>query len=197
MGWFVLGELYLHGLITQTAFTADASIELSLFFPFIVFSYLLAKKNKLKNIVNDLGLSRKSLTLKNILIGIFLFGLILLSEFLIGLFTTVTGIQLPTNVSAVLAGMPIYFLVFTFLIAPIDEEILFRGFLVPRLGIVESALLFALPHLLTYASWSEFVAAFVFGILAGYFFKKQKSLYITILAHLLVNFLTIAAMMLL
>ena len=197
IGWFVLGELYMHGYITQNAFAADASIELSLFFPFIVFSYLLAKGKKLKGIVNDLGLSRKSLNLKSILIGVLLFALILVAEFLIGLISTVTGIQLPTNVSAVLSGMPIYFLVFTFLIAPIDEEILFRGFLVPRLGIAESALLFALPHLLTYASWSEFIAAFVFGLLAGYFFRKNKSLYTTIFAHMLVNALTIASMALL
>ncbi len=220
VGWFVLSELYSHGYITPNAFAADASIELSLFFPFIVFSYLLAKGEKLKNIVKDLGLSRKKLTAKNLLIGVLLFGLILLIEFLIGLFTTVTGIQLPTNVSTVLAGMPIYFLVFTFLIAPIDEEILFRGFLVPKLtamadnlffaathresraisegiGITSSALLFALPHLLTYASWSEFAAAFAFGIIAGYFFNRYKSLYTTISAHMLVNFLTIASMSLL
>ena len=77
--------------------------------------------------------------------------------------------------------------------APIDEEILFRGFLVPRVGIVVSALLFAVPHLLTYASLSEFAAAFIFGLLAGYFFRRYKSLYPTILAHALVNLFTILA----
>ena len=197
VGWFLLWDLAAHGYITQNAFAADASIELSLFFPLIVFSYLLAKGNKLTKIIKDLGLSRKSLTLKNFLFGALLFGLILLSEFIIGEFTALTGIQLPTNVNIVLTGMPIYFLVFTFLIAPIDEEILFRGFLVPRVGIAGSAILFALPHLLTFASWSEFIAALVFGLLAGYFFKRYKSLYTTIFAHVFVNFLTIALMFLL
>ena len=192
IGWFVLAELYAHGYITQNALNADSSIELSLFFPFIVFSYLLSRGIRLKKIIKDLGLSRNRITVKNILVGVLLFGLILLSEFLVGLFSTTTGIQLPTNVDKVLFGMPLYFLLFTFLIAPIDEEVLFRGFLVPRFGIIPSAMLFALPHLLTYASWSEFAAAFAFGLLAGYFFKRYKSLYTTIFAHSLVNFLTIA-----
>lgn len=188
----VLAELYMNGHITATILDADASIAMSLFFPFVVFSYLLAKGQRLKDIVKGLGLSKDRISVRNILIGILLFAMVLLTGFLITAFSIVTGIPLPTNVSNVLGGMPLYFFVFTFLIAPIDEEVLFRGFLVPRVGVIASALLFAAPHLLTYASVSEFVVAFAFGLLAGYFFKRHKSLYSTVLAHMLVNLLSVA-----
>jgi hypothetical protein len=192
---FFMIALYNRGLVSQTAVYADATIDLSLLFPFAVFSYLLMKGERLKTIIDGLGLSRNKLNYRSILLGLALFALIVLMEFLIGLFSQATGVQLPTNVAAVLNGMPIYFLVFTFVIAPIDEEILFRGFLVPRIGIIASALLFAVLHL-TYLSVSQFVAAFVFGLLAGYFLKRNKSLYSTVLAHALVNLLTIAIMLL-
>jgi membrane protease YdiL (CAAX protease family) len=203
---FFMIFLYDKGAMSQMAVYADSTIDLSLLFPFAVFSYLLMKGDNLKNIIKGLGLSKDRFNVRSLAIGVGLFTIILMVELLIGLFSQATGVQLPTNVSEVLDGMPVYFLVFTFLIAPIDEEILFRGFLVPRTdiayggrvlvsGIITSALLFAVLHL-TYLSVSQFVAAFVFGLLAGYVLKKNKSLYSTILAHALVNFLTIAIMFL-
>ncbi|MGC8730310.1 MAG: CPBP family intramembrane glutamic endopeptidase [Candidatus Micrarchaeia archaeon] len=92
--------------------------------------------------------------------------------------------------------MPVYFLIFSFIIAPFTEEILFRGFLVPRLGIILSAIIFAVPHFISYLSISEFVAAFLFGLAAGYAYKKTGSLYVSILAHMLVNFLAILSIFL-
>ena len=83
------------------------------------------------------------------------------------------------------------FLLFSFLVAPINEEILFRGFMVPRIGILASAVLFSVPHLLSYSSVSELIAAFIFGIAAGYAFKKTGSLYPSIIAHALVNLISI------
>ncbi|MGC8495937.1 MAG: CPBP family intramembrane glutamic endopeptidase [Candidatus Micrarchaeia archaeon] len=174
---------------------ANNTIYLSLLFPSIVFSYLLFKGKQISSIISELGLSRKAFTARNILIGISLFFAIILLSIAMGLFSEVTSIPLPTNVTALLGGMPLYLLVFSFLIAPIDEEILFRGFLVPRIGIIASALLFALLHF-SYSSISEVVAALVFGLLAGYVFKRTKSLYASITGHILVNMLTIIAMLL-
>ncbi len=210
------GFLYNNSSINFSTLEAYSSIALSLFFPFMVFSYLLLRGNSLKWIVNDLGLSKDRFTLKVIGIGILLFLSVLIFEVAISLFSLATNIQLPTNVQNLLAGTPIYFLVFTFLIAPIDEEILFRGFLVPRCGaifrgitatvgikirdpmipwsgIIISAAIFAILHL-SYWSASEFAAAFFFGIMAGYVFTKTKSLYPSILAHMIVNLITVTSL---
>jgi len=170
--------------------TANSTIYLSLLFPSAVFSYLLMKRKPLHLIISELGLSRSKLTIRNLGIGVALFASILLLSFGLGIFSEITNIQLPTNVQQLLGGMPLYLLLFSFIIAPIDEEILFRGFLVPRIGIIASALFFALLHF-SYSSVSEFIAALIFGLLAGYVFKRTGSLYASITGHMLVNMLTI------
>jgi uncharacterized protein len=194
--FLIVYSLYLYylNIITMPLAEALSSAALSLFFPFLVFSYLLAKGKNLRMITQELGLTRDKLTLKNLLIGLILFFAIIAFTVALSLFSAATNIPLPTNVSTLLSGTPLWFLIFTFLIAPINEEILFRGFLVPRVGIILSAIIFAILHL-SYLSISEFLAAFVFGLLAGYVFKKRRSLYSTILAHALVNFLTIISLL--
>jgi uncharacterized protein len=184
---------YSIGIISSTTFEAYSSILLELFFPAIVFSYMFGRGKGLGQIISELGLSKQGATLKAILIGILLFGAILLLSVLISVFSTVTNIPLPTNVQQVLAGTPLYFLLFAALVAPICEEILFRGFLVPRIGIILSAIIFAVLHL-SYLSISEFAAALIFGLLAGYVFKRTKSLYPSIIAHILVNLLAVSSL---
>lgn len=193
---FLFPYLYLAGIISINAANADATIGLSLFFPLVVFSYLLAKGRTLKEIVKELGLSREALNRHALMIGVLVFVAILLLEFGISAFQQVTNIKLPTNVAQVFAGLPAYIFAFAVVVAPFDEEVLFRGFLVPRIGIILSALIFGFLHFLSYASISEFVAAFVFGLLAGYAFRKTKSLYSTILPHMLVNVLGVLALLL-
>ena len=176
-------------------YAANSTIALSFFFPLIVFSYLLAKGNRLMPIIRSLGLSRDKITLHNIGLGIVVFMAILALEFGMSIFEQVTHVSLPTNVNIVFSGMPLYLYLFTFIVAPFDEETLFRGFLVPRIGIIGSSLIFAILHF-GYGSISELIAAFIFGLIAGYAFKKTRSLYVSILGHALVNFLTIALLLL-
>ncbi len=185
--------LYNLNLISQPSFETYSSIAFSFFLSSIVVSYLLFRGNTIKQSVSKLGLSRDKLTFKMISIGISIFFGIVLFSLVLSAFSTATNIQLPTNVQQVLGGTPVYFLVFTFLVAPINEEIFFRGLLVPRIGIIASAIVFALPHLISYASVSELAAALFFGLLAGYVFKKTKSLYPSIVAHMIVNFITITS----
>jgi uncharacterized protein len=185
--------LYSNNILTGPNLEANSSIALSFMFPLIAMSYLLIKGNDLKQIIAMLGLSKDKISLYVIAIGICVFFAVVLFDFGVSLFSAATSIQLPTNVQSVLAGTPWYFLIFTFLVAPINEEIFFRGFLVPRIGIIISAIIFAVLHL-SYLSISEFVAAFFFGLLAGYVFKKTKSLYASIIAHMIVNFVTIVSL---
>lgn len=191
----LLGWLYSHGIVSAIDLEADSTIVLSLLFPSITFSYMLYKGKSLSEVISDLNLNLHAFTLRALAVGVLLFLAILLLEFGLSAFQTVTHIPLPTNVQALLQGMPLYFIVFSVLVAPIDEEILFRGFLVPRIGIVWSALIFSLFHI-SYLSISEFVAAFIFGLIAGYAFKKTKSLYTTIIGHALVNLLTVLVLFL-
>ncbi len=189
--FFVLPYLYEIGIIGMPALLAQDTITLSLSFPMIAFSYLLAKGRTLKAAVGELGLSRRKLTMRYVALGVVLFIVFFIMQIGVGVFSAVTGIQINSNVSTTLAGLPLYFYFFTFLVAPINEEILFRGFMVPRFGIVISALIFGALHYLSYYSWIEFVAAFAFGLAAGYVFKKTESLYPSIVGHVLFDFVNI------
>jgi membrane protease YdiL (CAAX protease family) len=134
-------------------------------------------------------------------IGLILFIAIVILGLVISVISTITNVPLPTNVQSILGGTPLYFLIFTAVIAPINEEIFFRGFLVSKLGkmfgmasgILLAGLIFAVLHL-SYLSVSEFVAALVFGLIAGYAFVKTKSLYPSIVGHMLVNLVTITSL---
>ncbi len=193
---FFFPYLYAEGIIGINVANADSSIGLSFFFPLVVFAYLMAKGKNLKQIIIELGLSRRAMNRKALAYGITVFLAILLLELGLGAFQAATHISLPTNVRQLLGGLPAYFFAFAVIVAPIDEEILFRGFLVPRIGIILSALIFGILHFLSYASISEFIAAFVFGLIAGYAFKRTRSLYSTIIPHILVNVLGILALLL-
>jgi len=185
--------LYSNSVLTGPNLEANSSIVLSFMFPSVAISYLLIKGKNVSEIFQGFGLSRDKLTLYAIAIGIAVFFAVILFDVGVSLFSAATNIQLPTNVQTVLAGTPAYFLIFTFLIAPINEEIFFRGFLVPRIGIILSAIIFAILHL-SYLSVSEFAAAFFFGLIAGYVYKKTKSLYPSIVAHMIVNCVTIVSL---
>ncbi|MDE1833325.1 MAG: CPBP family intramembrane metalloprotease [Candidatus Micrarchaeota archaeon] len=185
---------YSYGGVSQQFAEANLSITTSLFFPSIVFSYLLYRKRTPGQIIGELGLSARGLTIRNLAIGVLIFLSILALAVAFGLISQDTGIQLPTNVGTLLSGMPLYFLVFASVVAPFNEEILFRGFLVGRIGVILSALLFAAPHYVGYSSVSEFAAALVFGLIAGLVFKRTKSLYPSILAHVLINVLAVISL---
>lgn len=188
---FLFGYLYTYGLISLTSYEALATLSLSISFPLLVISYMVYRCGSFRQVFRDLGLGRDRLTLKNVMIGIMLFLAIILLEIGLYAFQEITHIQLPTNVAEIYSGFPAWFFILTFTLVPIDEEILFRGFLVPRIGIVLAALIFAVLHL-SYLSISEFVAALVYALLAGYVFKRTNSLYTTIIAHALVNALAVS-----
>lgn len=86
-----------------------------------------------------------------------------------------------------------YLIVFgTALVAPLTEELMFRGFLQQavrnftgswHIGIFVAALLFALIHF----NWAGFIPRFLLGVLLGYFAYWGKSLWPAIVAHGLFN----------
>ncbi len=82
-------------------------------------------------------------------------------------------------------------LILAVLVAPITEELLFRGLILRgflrhysvRMAIIASALLFAAFHL---NPW-QFVGAFALGILFAWIFVRTRSLVLPILGHALTN----------
>lgn len=185
------------GILQQTDFTVYASIAQSMLFSTVVIAYLLARGRNPGQIAADLGLSKRQLTKRPMLVlslALFLLLAVIALEFMLAIFQLATGISLPTNVQQLFSGLPLYFLIFAVVVAPINEEILFRGFLVPRAGIVISALLFAGLHYLSYNSIAEFLAALVFGLLAGYVRKRYNSIYPSIIAHMAVNLIGLIAL---
>jgi membrane protease YdiL (CAAX protease family) len=167
-----------------------STLALSFLFSSMVVSYLLMKRRSLRGIIGELGLSMDRLTPINLLYGVAMFLSYLAMILIIAAASSLLGLNLSSNVAQTLHGFPLYALAFAALIAPINEEILFRGFMVPRIGIVLSALVFSLFHL-SYGSWIEFGATLWFGLVAGYAFKRTRSLYPSILTHMLVNTLTV------
>lgn len=185
-----------NSLIALGEANADASILVSLLFPSSAIAYMLASGKTLRSIIGSLGLSKKGLTIRNVGIGLLLFAFIAGLELAAPAISAVTGISFPTNVGQALAGFPLYFFIFSFTATPIDEELLFRGFLVPRAGMLISALLFAALHYISYFSIAEFAAALLFGLASAYALKRTKSLYPSIIGHALVNLLGVAAILL-
>lgn len=176
-----------------SAAAVDFAICFSLLLSFAVVSYLLHKGRKPKAIIRELGLSRKALTWQAlgwtvlILLGYlaFVFG--------VGIISAVIGIQTETNVQQTVGWFPIWALAFASFIAPLNEEIAFRGFLTPRIGIIASAIIFALFHF-GYMSYIEIAGALWFGLMAGYVFKKTRSLYPSLIMHIAVNALTLSTL---
>lgn len=90
----------------------------------------------------------------------------------------------------------------TFFIAfvtPLGEEFLFRGVVAsallrygPLLGVVGSALIFALFHGINLV----FPAAFVTGLIAGEIFRRSGSIWPAVIVHVMVNLPTIPVMVL-
>lgn len=92
------------------------------------------------------------------------------------------------------SDLPWYVLIFAVLLAPICEELFFRGLLVPRFGVVAPAILFGLSHV-AYGSVVEIIGVAAIGLVLGIVFKRSKSITPCIVVHLLYNFLSISVML--
>ncbi|MDE1834088.1 MAG: CPBP family intramembrane metalloprotease [Candidatus Micrarchaeota archaeon] len=158
-------------------------LSLAIFLYFIIFRSIRAGQ-----LPAVFGFSLPKLTTRNISIGLVIFFIILAIEFFIGLLSVATNTTINPNVAKLFHGAPIWFFLFASVIEPINEEIVFRGYLVPRIGILPSAIIFGLAHYTYNSTFGvEVIVAFIFGTIAGYVFKKTGSLYPSIIAHILVN----------
>lgn len=192
---FSIFYLYSSGVLDQNSANFLLTSGISLFFPFFGMSYMLNKGIKPGEILSRLGLSKNSLSVKIIGVGLVIFFALFTLELLVNVLSNVIGTTIDTNVGMLLGSAPVWFYIFSAVIAPINEEIFFRGFLVPRIGIVISAIIFGLLHASYNSTFGiEIIAAIIFGLVAGYVFKKTNSLYPSMIAHILINTLAVLAL---
>jgi uncharacterized protein len=103
------------------------------------------------------------------------------------------GFNDQANVAVKIDSLPLYILALAVIFAPLTEELLFRALLVPRFGVVLSALLFGAMHF-SYGSVVEVVGVAMVGVLLGFVYQRSKSITPCILIHLVYNLLSILVM---
>lgn len=73
------------------------------------------------------------------------------------------------------------------LVSGLTEEVFFRGFLQPRLGLLPASLLFGLVHI-GYGTILQVVAPVILGLLFGALYQRTRTLWAPIAAHSSFNF---------
>ena len=150
---------------------------------FLVLAFYYAKPK-------ELGF-RKTDFLMDVIYALMFLSLMLLATMIIGVIGHAIGMEEDMEkVSEVIEQSIPEYLIVTVLIGSFVEEIFFRGFLQPRVGLVPASVIFGFLHV-GYGSLTEVLAATVLGLLLGILFQKRKNIYAPILAHLLFNFIMI------
>ncbi|HEV8289428.1 MAG TPA: CPBP family intramembrane glutamic endopeptidase [Candidatus Norongarragalinales archaeon] len=153
---------------------------------------------RLSTVLRDLEWPRiKTLPLAMVEVfeGIKLFFTILVLVIILGFIMRALGVLDTQNVADVIEKQSVLALFFAITLAPLAEEIFFRGFLQKRAGLVLTSALFALLHY-GYGSVSEIVAAFGASLILGDHVRRralkgQKGLVAVIIAHALYNLFAI------
>ncbi len=122
--------------------------------------------------------------------GVMSLSAIFLVLFFLGISAILLGFNDQQKVSDKITSLPLAVLLFAVVGAPITEELFFRGLLVPRTGVLASALLFGLLHF-AYGSIVEVMGAFLIGLVLGATFKFSKSVTPCMLAHMVYNAISI------
>jgi membrane protease YdiL (CAAX protease family) len=113
--------------------------------------------------------------------------------FILGLVAVFWGFNDQEKVSDKITGLPLPILLFAALVAPVTEELFFRGLLTPRIGVVFSSVVFGILHF-SYGSNIEVLGTFAVGLVLGTSFKLSKSITPCILSHMAYNMLAIIVM---
>ncbi len=134
---------------------------------------------------------RKTRLKEDTLFALGLLLLMLVTSFTITLFFHAIGMaEDAEKVKEAAQATPVEQLLTILVIAPVVEEIFFRGYLQKRTNLLVASAAFSYFHIV-YGSLSELVGAFVLGALLGIAFNKSKNLYVPTLAHYLYNFIVV------
>ncbi|HIH23007.1 TPA: CPBP family intramembrane metalloprotease [Candidatus Micrarchaeota archaeon] len=157
---------------------------------FFIAAYFVWEKNW-KTTKQKLGLDGK--WKEKIAYGIAGFVVLLVVGMLMSLVAQQFGTTDASKISGKLQDLPLYIIIFSFVFAPISEELFFRGFLTTKFGIMASSIVFAASHLM-YGSYFEIIGAFVLGLALAMMYKHSKSILPVIIMHALFNATSIIIM---
>jgi membrane protease YdiL (CAAX protease family) len=126
--------------------------------------------------------------------GVAIFALMLFASLLVNIILYFAGVSDQAQIVDVVSGLPLYLLIMAFTLGPLSEELLFRAFLVPRIGVLASTLLFTFTHV-AYGSAAELAGAFALGIVLAVAYIRLKDPLPCIVAHVLFNLLSVMLIM--
>ncbi|MBU0590651.1 MAG: type II CAAX endopeptidase family protein [Candidatus Micrarchaeota archaeon] len=184
-----LGDVYNYSIpgLEVIRYLFSFSIHIALFSVAMIFLW----KDKLSSTLISLGVPGKiGNNIEYTLAGLFSIFVLLL---VFGIIANALGFNDQENVTDKVNSLPFYLLIFAVLVAPITEELFFRAFLVPRVGIIFSSLLFGVLHA-SYGSVVEIIGAGVIGMVLAVVFKDSKSITPCIAIHMLYNLVSIIVM---
>ncbi len=170
------------------AFYANFILDLFLILSPIL--YLKFREKKAVTTTREFGLETRP---GNWLSEIFLMGKIFFSllaiSILLSILLQLLGVNDLANVENVVRGLlstNLAILLYFMIVRVFAEEFFFRAFLVPRVGVAASSIVFGLSHL-AYGSVAEVIGAIVLGGVLGHFYQKERRLIANFVAHVLYN----------
>lgn len=163
----------------------DFLLDVFLFLIPFYFVFLFDRVTNLKLAFYILGL--KPIKFKELLKNtITIFLLLFFLSYLLSFFSVLFNVSDLELVGKEILSFPFSVIIYLFVIRVFLEEWFFRGFLVPRIGIIFSSLIFALGHL-SYGSVIQVLGAFVLGVFLANTYTKTNNLWPNVFAHALYN----------
>lgn len=155
------------------------SITLILFIPFILLR-LEGKKIRLQNLFIFKPNSSDLINTLKLFVKTFF------SLFVLGVVLNAFHLMDSHKIVDFIRVQPLEILFLMIFFAPLAEELLFRGYLQHKIGVIFSSVIFALLHY-GYGSIAEVLGAFVISLILGEFMRKNKRLLPCVLAHAMYN----------
>lgn len=119
---------------------------------------------------------------------------VLLGIFVVSALVALAGVEVPENEQAlaIARSVTVAGALGIAVVSAVSEEVFFRGFLQPRVGLVAQAVLFSLAHL-SYANVLEMVVTLLLGLLFGLLRQRTGRIWAPIGGHFLFNLLMLLA----
>lgn len=174
--------------------------EIIIFLLFIIpfFYYRVIKETNWKTTITELLPHNKNF-LQELLGGVALFATLFIGFIIIAI--TISAIQtiteIPLNdlekvgeiINAEISTSIIGFILLIMIVVFI-EELFFRAFLIKKIGIIGSTIIFTIFHI-GYGSVAQIIGVFFLGLILAYWFKRNESIIQNYLGHLFYNLLAI------